>query len=61
MASGVSLDSAEGLYDAGTAYLRLGELDVAAIPGELYPELVYGEFQDPVDPGADFPDAPLET
>lgn len=43
------------------AYLRLGELHVAAIPGELYPELVYGEFQDPVDPGADFLDAPLET
>lgn len=43
------------------AYLRLGELEVAAIPGEVYPELVYGKFQDPVDPGADFPDAPLET
>ncbi|MGD9723013.1 MAG: hypothetical protein AB7O59_17420 [Pirellulales bacterium] len=42
------------------AYLRLGELHVAAIPGELYPELVYGKFQDPVDPGADFLDAPLE-
>jgi hypothetical protein len=41
-------------------YLRLGELHVAAIPGELYPELVYGRFQDPADPGADFPDAPLE-
>jgi hypothetical protein len=43
------------------AYLRLGELHVACIPGELYPELVYGRFQDPVEPGADFPDAPLET
>ncbi len=42
------------------AYLRLGELHVACIPGELYPELVYGKFQDPVEPGADFPDAPLE-
>jgi hypothetical protein len=42
------------------AYLRLGELHVAAIPGELYPECVYGRYQDPVDPGADFPDAPLE-
>ncbi len=42
------------------AYLRLGELDVAAIPGELYPECVYGQYQDPVDPGADFLDAPLE-
>jgi tetratricopeptide (TPR) repeat protein len=29
MASGVSMDSAEGLYDAGAAYLRLGELDRA--------------------------------
>jgi hypothetical protein len=42
------------------AYLRLGELEVAAIPGELYPEMVYGKYQDPVDPGADFTDAPLE-
>ena len=33
---------------------------MAAIPGEIYPELVYGKFQDPADPGADFPDAPLE-
>ena len=29
MASGVSLDSAEGLYDAGATYLRLGQLDKA--------------------------------
>jgi len=43
------------------AYLRLGELHVAAIPGELYPELVYGQFQEPADPGADFVDAALET
>lgn len=42
------------------AYLRLGELHVACIPGELYPELVYGKFQEPADPGADFPTAPLE-
>jgi hypothetical protein len=42
------------------AYLRFGELHVAAIPGELYPELVYGEFQSPVDPNVDYPDAPLE-
>lgn len=47
--------------DTEVAYLRLGELDVAGIPGEIYPELIYGEYQDPVDPGADFPDAPLET
>lgn len=42
------------------AYLRLGDLDVACIPGEIYPELVLGKVQDPVDPGADFPDAPIE-
>jgi hypothetical protein len=41
-------------------YLRLGELEVAAIPGEIYPELVLGKVQDPPDPGADFPDAPAE-
>jgi hypothetical protein len=41
-------------------WLRLGELDVAAVPGEIYPELVLGKVQDPVDPGADFPDAPVE-
>lgn len=42
------------------ACLRLGELHMACIPGEIYPELVYGEFQEPVDAGADYPDAPLE-
>jgi len=41
--------------------LRLGELSVACLPGELYPELVYGQVQNPVDPGADFPDAAVET
>jgi hypothetical protein len=42
------------------AWLRLGELDIAAIPGEIYPELVLDKVQDPPDPGADFPDAPIE-
>jgi hypothetical protein len=41
-------------------WLRLGELEVAAIPGEIYPELVLDKVQDPPDPGADFPDAPVE-
>jgi hypothetical protein len=41
-------------------WLRLGELDVAVIPGEIYPELVLGKVQDPPDPAADFPDAPVE-
>ncbi|HYT93860.1 MAG TPA: hypothetical protein VEL76_34390, partial [Gemmataceae bacterium] len=42
------------------AWLRLGELDIAAIPGEIYPELVLSKVQDPPDPGADFPQAPIE-
>ncbi len=41
-------------------YLKLGELEVAIIPGEIYPELVLGKVEDPFDPGADFPDAPVE-
>jgi len=41
-------------------YLKLGEVEVAAIPGEIYPELVLDRVQDPADPGADFPDAPIE-
>jgi hypothetical protein len=41
-------------------WLRLGDLEVAAIPGEIYPELVLDKVQDPPDPGADFPDAPVE-
>ena len=41
-------------------YWKLGELEVAAIPGEIYPELVLDQIQDPVDPGADFPDAAKE-
>lgn len=50
----------EFALETEVAYLRLGELHVACIPGELYPELVYGQFQEPADAGADFPDAPLE-
>jgi hypothetical protein len=42
------------------AWLRLGELDVAGIPGEIYPELVLGQVPDPAPAGADFPDAPVE-
>ena len=41
-------------------YLRLGELEVAALPGEIYPELVLGKVTDPAEPGADYPDAPVE-
>lgn len=42
------------------SYLKLGELEIAAVPGEIYPELVLGQVQDPPDAGADFPDAPIE-
>ena len=41
-------------------YMRLGELDIACIPGEIYPEIVLDKVQTPADPGADFPDAPTE-
>lgn len=41
-------------------YLKLGDLEAAIIPGEIYPELVLGKVQDPPDPGADFPNAPIE-
>ncbi len=41
-------------------YLKLGELEVATIPGEIYPELVLGKVVTPAEPGADFPDAPAE-
>lgn len=41
-------------------YLKLGALEVAAIPGEVYPELVLGKVVTPAEPGADFPDAPAE-
>lgn len=41
-------------------YLGLGELDVACIPGEIYPELVLGKVVEKAVPGADHPDAPIE-
>ncbi len=42
------------------AYLRLGGLHVVAMPGELYPELMYGNVQDPAEANADYADAPVE-
>ena len=42
------------------ACLRLGDLYVACIPGEIYPELVYGRYQEPADPAADYPEAERE-
>jgi hypothetical protein len=50
----------KGAVESEVAYLRLGELHLAAIPGEIYPELVYGKYQEPVEPNVDFPTAELE-
>ncbi|MBN8628093.1 MAG: neutral/alkaline non-lysosomal ceramidase N-terminal domain-containing protein [Planctomycetes bacterium] len=49
-----------GALETEVGVLRLGELRVACIPGELYPELVYGKLQEPVEPNADYPQAPAE-
>lgn len=43
-----------------TSLITIGDVQIACIPGEIYPELVFGKVQDPVDPGADFPQAPVE-
>lgn len=43
-----------------TSLVSLGDLAIANIPGELYPELVYGNVQEPPDANADFPDAAVE-
>jgi hypothetical protein len=51
---------AKGALKTEVCYLGLGDLHVAGIPGELYPEMLYGKYQEPADPAADFPDAPLE-
>jgi len=41
-------------------WLGLGQLEIALIPGEIYPELVLGKVPDPAPQGADFPDAAIE-
>ncbi len=41
-------------------WLKLGNLEIAAIPGEIYPELVLSKVQDPADKNADFPNAAIE-
>jgi hypothetical protein len=52
--------SKRAALDTEIVYLRMGELHIAGIPGEAYPESIYGKFQEPVEPNVDFPDAPLE-
>jgi hypothetical protein len=48
-------DSQESAVESEVACLRFGDLSVACIPGELYPELVYGKFQEPVEPNVESP------
>ncbi len=52
--------AAKAAVKTEVGFLRLGDLDIAAIPGEIYPELVLDKIQDPADKGADYPDAPKE-
>jgi hypothetical protein len=52
--------SKRGAILTEVGYLMLGDLEVAIIPGEIYPELVLGKVEDPADKNADFPDAPIE-
>ncbi|HET6372558.1 MAG TPA: hypothetical protein VFG76_04585, partial [Candidatus Polarisedimenticolia bacterium] len=52
-AGAYSLKTEVGVVDMGLARWLL-------IPGELYPELALGKFQEPQDPGADFPGAAKE-
>lgn len=41
-------------------HMKLGDLEIACIPGEIYPELVLGKVPDPAPKGADYPDASIE-
>ncbi len=50
----------ESAIESEVACLRLGDLHLACVPGELYPELVYGRFAEPAEADVDFPDASLE-
>ncbi len=47
-----------GAIESEVGYWQLGELGLAMIPGELYPELLEGKIDDP--PQADYPDSPHE-
>ena len=39
--------------------VRLGDVTIACVPGEIYPEIVNGGIESPE--GADFPGAPVEV
>jgi hypothetical protein len=59
----VTAQTASGVNGVVTevAYLRMGDLHVACIPGEIYPELVYGKTPDAPEEGVDFPEADCES
>ena len=57
--SGKTVGQQPGLVTE-VAYLRFGRLNVVGIPGEIYPELVYGGYEYPALPEVDFPEAALE-
>lgn len=40
--------------------IQIGPLQIATIPGEIYPEITLGKYQRPQEPNADFQGAPLE-
>jgi len=40
--------------------IRIGDVTLIAVPGEIYPEIVRGGIQNPQDPAADFPGAVRE-
>ncbi len=48
-----------GQLRSEAAVLTLGDWSFVAIPGEIYPEILYGGIETP--PGADFGGAPVET
>jgi hypothetical protein len=45
--------------ESEVALVRIGELWIACVPGELYPEIAVGGIENP--PGADFRGPPVET
>ncbi len=53
-------EGAQMAIQTEVACLRLGEVPIACIPGELYPELVYGKFPEQAEAGVDHPEAALE-
>ncbi len=58
-ASALLLPMAEDL-ETEIGWLRVGELELLLVPGEIYPELVLGGVPQPAEPNVDFPSAPAE-